>query len=420
MSLTAKHTLPRSEDPESTTGRRRTLPQGAAFAGVAVSFFAFFFAAGAPSPLFSLYQSQWGFPASQLTIAFAIYAIALLGSLLVAGSLSDHIGRRPVLIAALVVEAASMVVFLFAQNIHWIIAARIVQGLATGAAAGAFTAAIVELAPARHKKLGTVVGSVAPTGGLALGALAAGLALQFTDIPGDLLFGSLTVVFVLGLVVVILSPETVSPKAGAARSLIPRVSVTRAARGEFAASIPGHVSTWMLGGLYLGLAPSLIRAVFHVNSGLVNGLAIVACAGTGAVASYVLSSRAPRLISILGHGLVVMGTAIVLVAVHTGTFGLFFVGTVIAGIGFGASFSGALRLIAPLAGAHERAELFAAVYVICYLAFSLPVIAAGQLIAPVGLLSTTTWYVAVVAVLAVIGFVIQAHRSRRSQVEARA
>src|SRR5882672_6841027 len=83
---------------------RRTLTPMAAFAGTALAFAAFFLAGGAPTPLLVFYQREWGFAPGVLTIAFAVYAIALLASLVVVGALSDHVGRRPVLIAAILVE----------------------------------------------------------------------------------------------------------------------------------------------------------------------------------------------------------------------------------------------------------------------------------------------------------------------------
>ena len=118
-----------------------------------------------------------------LTVAFGIYAITLLATLLVAGSLSDHVGRRPVLIGALAVQVVAMLTFLFARDIGWIIVARSVQGIATGAAMSTFTASIVELAPDRLKKLGATIGSTAPVAGIALGALFTGLAVQFGRPP---------------------------------------------------------------------------------------------------------------------------------------------------------------------------------------------------------------------------------------------
>ncbi|HEY4269178.1 MAG TPA: MFS transporter, partial [Galbitalea sp.] len=146
------------------------IPRGVAFVAVSASLLAFYLAAGAPTPLFPIYESDWGFAPSLLTIAFGVYAFALIVALLVAGGLSDYIGRRPMLIGALVLELAAMVVFLFAPSIGWIIAARVLQGLATGIASSTFGAAIVELASERHKKLGALMASLMTTAGLGIGA----------------------------------------------------------------------------------------------------------------------------------------------------------------------------------------------------------------------------------------------------------
>jgi predicted MFS family arabinose efflux permease len=394
-------------DSPAAATRRRASP-ALAFAGVTLSFLGLFLAAGAPSPLFRLEQQEWGFPVWLLTIAFAIYAIALLATLLVAGSLSDYIGRRPVLIGALGVEAAVMLIFLLAPDIGWVIAARTVQGIATGAGVGAFTAAAAEYAPARHKKLGVLAGSVAPAAGLGLGALMAGIVVRFTEAPGSIIFTFLAVFFVLGMIVVIASGETVARRHGALRSLTPRVSVPRLARSEFFASIPVHIATWMLGGLYLGLVPSIVHSVFDVDSGLVTGLAIMALSGTGALAGFLFGSAPARSAVILGGSLTVTGTAVTLFSIITGLLPLFFVGSVIAGVGFGASFSGALRIIAPLAEAHQHAELFAAIYVVSYLSFSLPVVVAGLVVSTAGITTTVVVYGETVIAAALAGLIWQA------------
>ena len=118
------------------------LPVAVGFPLLATVLFAFFFAAAAPSPLFVVFQHAWGFSSSMLTVAFAIYAIALLISLLVAGSLSDHVGRRPVVLGALVLQAVAMGLFLLAHDIGGLIVARAVQGVATGVASGALLSLI--------------------------------------------------------------------------------------------------------------------------------------------------------------------------------------------------------------------------------------------------------------------------------------
>jgi MFS family permease len=141
---------------------RRALPRSVSFVVVAVVFIALSVAAAAPSPLLVVYQAEWGFPAWLLTLAFAIYTIALLLTLLVAGSLSDHIGRRVVMIAGLMLQLVAMTMFLFAPDIAVVIAARTVQGAAAGVASGAFAASLTDLAPSGNKRIGTTIGTLAP------------------------------------------------------------------------------------------------------------------------------------------------------------------------------------------------------------------------------------------------------------------
>jgi MFS family permease len=379
-----------------------------------LAFAALYLAAGAPTPLLVQYEKQWGFSPDVLTIAFAVYSLALLAALLTTGSLSDHIGRRPVLIGAVLVELVAMVMFLVAPDIGWVIAARVVQGLATGAATSAFTASIVELAPARHKRLGTVIGSVAPTGGLGLGALLTGAAIQFSTAANTIVFTVLSVVMVLGTAVVLFSAETVSREAGAIRSLVPRVAVPAAARREFSAAVPVHVAAWMLAGLFMGLAPTIIRNIFRIDSGLINGLSGFIAPATAAVVGVVMAGFPARRTTLLGGMATLAGGVVITAGVAGGSLTTMLIGELIAGFGFGAAFSGALRLIVPLAAAHQRAGLIAGIYVIAYLAFGVPSIIAGQLAAPFGLQRTVIGYGAAIVVVAALGLTAQ-RRLERAQ-----
>lgn len=387
----------------ATRAKPRRLPAGMAFPLLAAVLFAFFFAASAPSPLFVVFQHAWHFSSSMLTVAFAIYAIALLLSLLVAGSLSDHIGRRPVVLAALVLQSVAMGLFLLAQDIGGLIVARVVQGVATGIASGALSAAVVEAAPASRKRLGALITSVSPLAGLAVGALLTGMAVKFAVQPVALVFGVLAVVFALGAVVVLWMPETVTPRPGALASLVPRVSIPVKARAEFARGLPVFVVVWALGGLFLSLAPSLMLHVFNVDNGVVNGLTVAVLSGVGAVAPTLLGRWAAPRPAIIGMASIALGLVLLLVALATQSLALFFVGTAVAGIGFGGAFSALVQTLAPLAQPHERGELFAAIFVVSYLAFSLPAMLAGFLVKPLGLLNTVEGYAAVLLLIAAFG-----------------
>src|SRR6267378_4857710 len=135
-------------------------------ASITVSYLA---SSSAPTPLYPIYQAEWGFSSLAVSFVFGIYAVAVLGALLVAGRLSDYVGRRPVLIAATAVQAATMFLFAFADGLSTLIAARVIQGLSTGAAIAAVGAGMLDMDKAR----GTIANSVAPATGTALGGVLA-------------------------------------------------------------------------------------------------------------------------------------------------------------------------------------------------------------------------------------------------------
>ncbi|MFE9867114.1 MFS transporter [Streptomyces sp. NPDC005506] len=380
----------------------RRVPRPVGFWLLAVTLFAILAAASAPSPLYVVYQHRWGFSPIALTTIFAVYALALLVALLIVGGLSDYIGRRPVLAAALIVDAASMAVFLTADGVGPLLVARTVQGLATGAAAGAISAGLLDLQPSPTSHLGPLLSSVAPAAGLAVGALGAGLLVQYAPAPTMLVFVLLIAVFLLLAAAVFFLPEPVTPRPGAWASLRPRVAVPPQARKAFLAATPSLVATWAMGGLYLALGPSVAAGVLHIGSHLVGGLVVTTLFGAGAVASLLVGDFAPKRVMAAGSAALAAGTGLTLLALVGPSTPLFFIGTALAGAGFGSSFLGTFRSLASLAGPTERADLFASVYIVSYLAFSIPAVLAGIAVPSLGLRTVTMVYGAVVIVLALL------------------
>lgn len=390
----------------------RTLPPTAAFGGVAAVFAAFFLAAGAPTPLLALRQREWGFSAGTLTLAFAVYAFALLAAVLVAGSLSDHLGRRPVLLVALTGELAAMSLFLAAPSIGWVILARTVQGVATGFGTSAFSAAILEHAPDHLKRLGSNLTGTAAAGGIGLGALLTGAAVQLAPDANTLVFGVLAAVMAAGFGLVALTAETGVRRPGALRSLDPRLNIPAGVRREFLAGLPVHAPGWMLGAFFVGLSPSLLRGEFGLDGGLVTGFTAFVGPFSAGVASLVFGTVAARRATVTGVGLVATGMATVLVGVAESWLPLVWVGGVVGGLGFGASFAGHLRLLGPHVAAHQRAGVFAGVYTTAYLSFGVPALVAGQLVSRIGLTRTIEGYATTVLLLALAGLLVQGTLAR--------
>ncbi|GAY07165.1 MFS transporter [Pseudonocardia sp. N23] len=407
MSATAPSAAPPATNPSRRLSRDRTF---AAVAAVVVLFMA---AAGAPTPLYVVYQQAWGFSKTTLTVVFAVYVLGLLTSLLVAGALSDHIGRRPVLVAAIGLEAVAFVLFLVAGGVPVLLVARALQGLATGAAITALSAALVDNAPTHEPGRAGVVSSVAPVAGLGLGALGAGALVQYAPAPTHLVFVVFLVLLVVAVVAVAFMPETSARVPGALGSLRPVVGVPRRLRAEVIALVPILLASWSLGGLFFSLGPSVAAEVLGLHNHLVGGLVVVLLCAPGALTSLLLRSWPLERLLTLAGVFVTVGTAVALVGVDNRLGIVGTLGTVVAGVGFGAAALGTFGTYARIAAPHERGALFAVAYTISYLAFSIPAVAAGFAATSLGLQVATAGYGVMVVTLGVLALVAQRLAGRR-------
>ncbi|WP_122765363.1 MFS transporter [Pseudomonas viridiflava] len=363
---------------------------------LAITLLTFLAASSAPTPLYHLYQEGLHFSAGMLTLIFGVYALSLLAALLTVGSLSDHLGRKPVIFAALVLNMLAMLLFINEGSVAWLIAARTVQGFATGMATAVLGAALLDT----DRQQGPLVNSVAPLLGMACGAMGSSLLVEFAPLPTQLIYWTLLALMLVQALYVWRLPETVDRIPGAVASLRPTLHVPPQARRALWLSLPVDVAVWAMGGFYLSLAPSLVRAATGSTSNLIGGGLVAVLTLSGALVIFNLRNRPASKVLRLGAALLAVGVALILTAVHSASLPLFFIATLIAGSGFGAGFLGALRSVVPLAFPHERAGLMSAFYVLSYLAFCLPSLLAGNLIRSFGLIATTDGYGAVLILLA--------------------
>ena len=389
--------------PPQALPRARRLPPHVAFllkASIALSFLA---GSSAPTPLYALYQAQWGFSATMLTVVFGVYAIAVLLALLVAGRLSDHVGRRPVLMAAAAAQALTMLVFASAADVGDLLLARVLQGLSTGAAVAAVGAGLLDLDRTR----GAVANAVAPMLGTALGGILAGALVQYLPQPTHLVYAVMGAVFVLQGVAVAFVSETAQRRPGALASLRPQLSVPAPVLKPLLLVAPAVVAAWAVAGFYGSLGPTLLRSLAGSASFLLGGLALFVLAGSGALAVLALQQRSAQWLLRIGTSVLPAGLAVVMAALATRSVALFLVGTAIAGAGFGTAFQGALRtLVGPLA-AHQRAGVLSVLFIVSYLAMGVPAIVAGWRLAQGGeilaIAQTFDGVVLVLAMLALLG-----------------
>ncbi|MEU2421821.1 MFS transporter [Streptomyces sp. NPDC007851] len=387
------------ERTQRTRAPRKPIPPRAAFyvlASVVVSFLA---ASSAPTPLYATYQAEWGFTPITTTVVFGVYAIAVLSGLLVLGKLSDHVGRRPVLIAAIAAQAVAMVLFATASGVGELLVGRIVQGLSTGAALGAIGAGMMDI----NRSRGTLANAFAPGLGTATGALVSGFVVQYLPAPTHTIYLGLLAVFAAQAVAIALIDETVTREPGALASLVPEIRLPRTVRGAVLATAPVMFAVWALAGFYGSLGPALVRTLVGSTSAVYGGLGLFVLAIVAASSVLVLRNASATTVMYTGIAALVAGVTLTLVAVAQGVPALFFAGTAVAGLGFGSGFQGGIRTVMPLTRPHESSGVLSLLFVVSYLGMGAPSVLAGVLVVHGGgLVPTSEEYGAVVIALAVL------------------
>lgn len=381
----------------SIAGRARLSPSASLIllASILVSFLA---ASSAPTPLYGIYQAHWHFSQITTTTIFAVYAVAVLVSLLTFGKLSDHVGRRPVLLVAIAVEMIALIIFVFANGVPTLLAARIVQGLATGVATGAVGAAMLDI----NRSRGTLANSFAPGIGTGTGALLSALFIQFLPAPTRLVYVVLLVILLIQGIGIVLTPETVTPMAGAVRSLRPEIKLPRAVRGPVLVVAPVLFAVWALAGFFGALGPALIRTL-GPTSIVVGGAVLFVFASLSSIAVLLLRNAAARTTMLTGITALILGMVVTLVSILTDFVVGFFVGVALGGVGFGAGIQGSFKTVMPLAEAHERASVLSLLYIVSYVGLGLPAIIAGFLVVyGGGLPMTADEYTVAIILLAAI------------------
>ncbi len=372
-----------------------------AFGAVAAVIAIAFYASATPSPLYGVYQAQWHFSTPVLSLVYATYAIGVLISLLLVGSLSDQAGRRPVLAWSLLGLLVSALLFATAGSVTWLFVARALQGLSTGGALGAAGAALIDLHPTANTRTAALVNGVVALAGLGVGALLSSALVQFLPAPRVVPFVVVAAMIVLLLALVSVMPEPVSRRG---RTVIrpQRPAIPDQTRGPFALAALGVIGSWSIAGVYLALGPALAGQLLQTHGELAGGVAAAALMGSGALAQLAGRNLTNRTLTIAGSTLVAIGMTLTATAVAVGSAPFFLGASALGGVGFGLAFMGALRHLSAAIPPDRRAEVMSAFYVVGYLSLALPAVAAGITAGAIGLSETFEIFSGAVVVIALL------------------
>ncbi len=374
-----------------------------AMAAIAYAFAVTMIGTTLPTPLYPIYQREFGFSALLVTVVFAAYGVGVLVALLFIAPLSDRYGRRALLGPGIVFAAASSAVFLLADGLPLLFVGRVLSGLSAGMFTGTATAAIIELAPPEKRDRATLLAAVVNIGGLGIGPILAGALAQIASDPLRLPYVVHLVLLVPAVVAIALIPEPESASSSEPRSGgggAPRLGVPRELRPLFIRAGSAAFAAFATLGLFSAIAPSVIHELLGESSHLL----------TGAVASLVFTASAVGQLGMgrmhhmpalrLGCGLLIAGMALIAAALALSSLALLIAGGIAAGFGNGLSFRAGLAGLNEQSPAEQRGAVNSSFFVIAYVAISLPIVGVGAASQAIGLRAAGLVFTGCIATLA--------------------
>jgi MFS family permease len=364
------------------------------------------------TPLFPLYEHEFGFSDVTLTLVYATYVVGNLGALLLLGRLSDQLGRRRVSLTAVTLGALASLIFLFAVSTPWLFAGRVLSGAANGVVAAAATAWAIELIEDRERA--SVLATTANMLGVAAGPLLAGVFAHLLPAP-------LRTVFVVHLLLVAYVawltarlPETVRVpmRRWYDASYEPRIGVPPDLRAGFVAPAACGFATFALGGYYAALVPAWMAQALELTNPIAGGAVVAALYVIAAVAIVATRSMGNRRALLGGLLLLLPAAGLLLCAQLAASLPALLGATLFGGLALALGYRGSLAVINRLAPATRRAELIASFMLVCFVGNALPVIGLAVLSRFAGPHVAYPVFAAVIALLAVLGLFAVRHRRR--------
>ncbi len=330
---------------------------------------------GLPAPLYGMYEEQWHLSPLSTTEVFAVYAVAALGAVLVSGRISDVVGRKPVLLGAMVAMIVGLGVFLIADNMAMLLVARIIHGAAVGSIVVAGAAALLDLRPDHGVRSGQLSG-VSFNIGMTVAIVGSALLAQYAPHPMRTPYAIVAVICVLlGIGLFALREPHLSRTRGPIR--IARPAVPAEIRSDFWFAALGVTASWSVLGVLLSLYPSLAAQQTHVHN-LVFGGAVVGTTAFSAAMAQLFSTRVPaRRSAIVGDVGMALALILTVPVLATHSWPLVLAAAAVLGAAFGLGFGGSLRHLSHVVPSDRRGETMSAFYLIAYTAMAVPTIVAG-------------------------------------------
>ncbi len=353
------------------------------------------------TPLLPLYQRHFGLSTGTATLLFVTYTLTVVPTMLIAGNLSDRLGRKRLLMPALVTMTLASLVFATAESVPLLFAGRVLQGLAIGGFLGVGAAFVVDHADDDRKALAAALAGVFFRLGFGLGPGLAGLAAQYGPAPRHLPFYGHIALMMVGIVAIATASETVMRRRrGQAGRFRIRIGVPHGqALGFLTYVAPATFLMSFIEGTVLSVVPIFVFDTLGVRNLAVVGAVGFLVLAVGGVAPFVARRIDPR--RSVAVGAVLSSLLSLLIVASSGLDAVALVVFAAAAIGFTNGFIlyGGTVICGTIVPLEERGTLMSLLYMCAY-AGTIPTVALGFLGDAIGLTATLGVFSAVALCLA--------------------
>ncbi|MFJ4433649.1 MFS transporter [Pseudomonas sp. NPDC089395] len=321
------------------------------------------------APLYITYADLSGQGATATAVAFSGYVLGVLPVLLALGGLADRVGRRPLILAALLLSMLATLLMLLAPSLQTLGLARLCLGLGTGLASATATAYMGELMGADSTARAANWVTASTSLGFGLGAALTSL---FLLRGPSLTPGSFHLQLALAAV---------------ALALVWRLPDPRPTQRSAMLRLPGYPTgsvvyglaillAWACVGLVIALLPGILRQHGLSDWSGFSTFCVISC---GLLFQPLARRMACAKATLLGLGILPCSYALLAWGADRGQLGAVLLGAVAASSAcYGFIYLGGLAAVNQLAGS-EKTRGSAGFFLLAYLGFSVPVIFTGVL-----------------------------------------
>jgi len=361
--------------PEGNEIKRR----GFSFVVAAFCLISCFVTAATAIPMMAFWTQDLALSASEVAMSVVSYFAGCVLTLVLLARLSNFLGRKPVVIAALAFGALACYLFSNSQSANELYIGRFLQGLSCGLATSAGMSWVVDTAPPARAWLGTALTAAGPNIGLALGTLLTGLFIEFQVLNPRELFDACVLLLLLGIFLSILGTETMRlGTESIGQVLIPKIAIPARLKRLFILSITAFIGTWGVSSFFQGFSAQFAEIVFGESNVLLAALTYLLLIVPTAIAGLVTGRFNPSKALLVMITAFAVGSSGVFITLNIKAPLIFMVFVAICGASIGGVCCSGLKLLLLDASLRERAGLISALYLGAYVGSGIPNFSIGQ------------------------------------------